>query len=440
MAKETIHKNRIIDTDNTCILFIDMNSFFASCEQQVNYYLRGRPVAVCVYTGKFGAIISPSIEAKNKGVKTGMRLNDAVQICPDLIPIETHPSRYREFHQKIMGVLKKYSEHVIPKSIDEAIVDLTGYHLVYKNKEILAKKIKQDITQHVGDWLQCSIGIAPNVFLAKLATEIQKPNGLVVITKENIDTILSHLKLTDLPGIAKGMELQLNQIGIFTPLQLKNISGIDLKRKLKSVVGYYWYCRLNFLEVDLTMKNYKSMQAMRQISQKQRQSVQGLIDLFHALCFTLERRMFKQDVLCKKIYFQTRYENNTYWKQKILLNQPTRNASKIIEHISFKIEQFEKTHVEQGIFNKFITSISVAVSDFVQTDVLQIDLFENNVKDFHLQKTVYELKDKYGSDKIVKAIELTEEKILKDVIGFGSVKDMYIANNEGYMDVGFDVM
>src|SRR4051812_25170707 len=101
-----------------------MDSFFARCEQQVNYWLRKRPVGVCVYTGKFGCVISPSTEAKSRGVKTGMRLNEAVKICPELVPLETNPARYREFHIKIIQVLKKYSQDIVPKSIDEAIVNL----------------------------------------------------------------------------------------------------------------------------------------------------------------------------------------------------------------------------------------------------------------------------------------------------------------------------
>src|SRR5436190_2661415 len=101
-----MNKNDLRPNPNKVVLFIDMNSFFASCEQQVNYWLRGRPVGICVYTGKFGCIISPSIEAKQKGVKTGMRLNDAMQLCPYLVPLETNPARYRDFHVKIMNVLK----------------------------------------------------------------------------------------------------------------------------------------------------------------------------------------------------------------------------------------------------------------------------------------------------------------------------------------------
>ena len=132
-------------THDHLVLFIDMNSFFASCEQQVNYHLRGRPVAVCVYTGKYGAIIALSIEAKKRGLKSFMRLDEAVKECPELVPLETNPQRYREFHIKIMKVLKKYSEEVIPKSIDEAYMDISSYKLLYKNPLDLAKKIKEDI-------------------------------------------------------------------------------------------------------------------------------------------------------------------------------------------------------------------------------------------------------------------------------------------------------
>jgi DNA polymerase IV len=180
--------NRYNADTNSLVFFVDMNSYFATCEQQVNYYLRGRPVGVCVYTGKFGCIIAPSVEAKKMGVKTGMRLNDAMKICPELVPLETHPARYREFHVKIINVLKKYCNEVIPRSIDEAVMDLTSYRKIYPNPIELAKKIKADIKNEVGDWMRCSIGIAPNAFLAKLATDLQKPDGLVTIMPGIIET------------------------------------------------------------------------------------------------------------------------------------------------------------------------------------------------------------------------------------------------------------
>ena len=90
--------NHLQKTPDTLVMFIDMNSFFASCEQQVNYFLRHRPIGVCVYTGKYGCVIAPSIEAKKRGVKLGMRLNEVMKICPDFVPVEMHSQRYRNFH------------------------------------------------------------------------------------------------------------------------------------------------------------------------------------------------------------------------------------------------------------------------------------------------------------------------------------------------------
>src|ERR1700749_1491863 len=109
------------------VLFIDMNSYFARCEQQANYWLRNRPVGVCVYTGKYGCVISLSTEAKARGLKAGMRLNDAMAVCPDLVPVESNPTRYREFHKKIINILCRYSKDVVAKTIDEAIVTLSNY-------------------------------------------------------------------------------------------------------------------------------------------------------------------------------------------------------------------------------------------------------------------------------------------------------------------------
>ena len=150
------------------VLFVDMNSYFARCEQQANYWLRNRPVGVCVYTGKYGCVISLSTEAKARGLRAGMRLNDAMAICPDLVPVESNPTRYREYHTKIINVLQKYCKDVVAKSIDEAIINLSNYE--HHDPLTIAKNIKQDILDNVGDWLTCSVGIAPNAFLAKLAS------------------------------------------------------------------------------------------------------------------------------------------------------------------------------------------------------------------------------------------------------------------------------
>ncbi|MBS1488321.1 MAG: DNA polymerase IV [Bacteroidetes bacterium] len=411
------------------ILFVDMNSFFASCEQQVNYWLRGRPVGVCAYTGKYGCIIAPSIEAKKRGVKTGMRLNDAIQICPDIVPLETHPNRYREYHIKIMNVLRQYSEDVIPKSIDEAIVDLTSYQLIYKNLkdlEKLAHQIKKDIREKVGDWLKCSIGIAPNAFLAKLGSDIQKPDGLTVIMPENIDAILSKLTLTDLPGIGRGMAERLTNAGIFTPLQLRHTKPDFIRAACKSIVGFYWYQRLNFqeVEVDVNSDGYKSMQAMRQISAEKRKSAENLNQLLISLCMTLEKRMVRNGVFCRDLGFYASYEERT-WKDHVPLPKPVQDGMELVNIIKARMKKYEEKNHSGPIINTEMKAMCVYVSSFVSDDALQYHLFENNVTKDKLRKIIYDVKNKYGLDKIMKAAELSGSPVMHDAIGFGSVKDLH---------------
>ncbi len=417
------------------ILFIDMNSFFASCEQQDNYYLRGRPIAVCVYTGRFGCVIAPSIEAKRFGVKTGMRLNEAIQLCPQLVPVETHPDRYRNYPVKIMHVLKSYCEDVFPKSIDEAIVDLTNYELIHKDMVVVANNIKRDIREKVGDWLKCSIGIAPNSFLAKLASDVQKPDGLTLINPENIDSIFAKLKLTDLAGISYASEERLKRGGIYSPLQMRHASPENLRAIFKSVVGFYWHCRLNFIEADLQNHNdYKSMQAQRHLSKEQRASYESINELIIALCLTLERRMAKRNIFANTLGCSVIYANGDKWGDYLNLSLPMQDGAEIYKAIMERIEFFEKSNAGERVIHHGITSISLYVSRFIDNTMVQYNLFEDNSKKDHLRKIVYDMKEKYGKHKLMRAIELREGEIMQDVIGFGSVKDLYNEDKTDFID------
>lgn len=410
------------------VLFIDMNSFFASCEQQTNYWLRGRPVAVCVYTGKYGCVIAPSIEAKKYGIRLGVRLNDAMKLCPDLVPLETNPDKYRTFHARIMKILKRYSDNVIPRSIDEAVVDLSSYKNIYPDVVAVAKQIKKDIREEVGDYLKCSIGIAPNAFLAKLASDIQKPDGLTLITPENIDEVLRKLELTDLPGIAKGMKERLNKAGIYTPYDLRHSTPDKLKAACKSIVGLHWYHRLHFQEVDLrTTEEYKNMSAMRMVSREQRKDVENLHDIMMMLCMTLEKRMMKKQLFCKHVQFLIRYEDREQqYNDSFHTEQPIQDGMELYHILSDRIKVYEqKNNLRESIINSNTTSIGIVVQDFIDEDVLQLNIFDNShLKKNKLRKTVYDIKGKYGGHKIKRASELHDEDTVDDVIGFGSVKDI----------------
>lgn len=419
-------KHKLMPRTQSRVLFVDMNSFFASCEQQDNYWLRGRPVAVCVYTGKFGCVIAPSIEAKQAGVKTGMRLNEAVLLCKDLIPVETRPDRYRNYHVKIMQVLKTYCEEVYPKSIDEAIVDLSNYELIHKDMIKVAKDIKRDIQLKVGDWLKCSIGIAPNSFLAKLASDLQKPDGLTIINHNNLDSVLSRLKLTSLSGISQNTKDRLEKGGITTPLQMRHASPENLKAIFKSILGFYWHCRLNFIEVDLQNHNdYKSMQAMRHLSKEQRLNSHSINEIIVALCLALERRMMKRNIFANTLGFGLRYANSDRWDDYLKLSMPIQDGAEIYNALMERVEDFEKKYPGEPIIHPGIISVNIYVSHFIDKTMVQYNLFEDNSKKDHLRKVVYDLKNKFGKQKLLRAVELREGEIMQDVIGFGSVKDFY---------------
>ncbi len=411
-------------------IYVDMNSFFASCEQQESKALRGKPVGVITHPSAYACVIAPSIEAKRYGIKTGMRLPECKSLCPALIPVVARPFIYRRYHIKIMNVLKKYCSETVAKSIDEAVMDMKTYHYIYTDLKLLAQKIKADIATECGDFVRCSIGIAPNTFLAKLATELQKPDGLVEITPENIDGYLKTLQLTDLPGIARANAKRLNTIGIQTPLQLKYSSEALLRKAFGGIVGNYWYRRLHFMEVDGHKSAYKAMSAARMVSGRQRMNPQSLESLFISLCTRLEQRMVKQECFCKELHCYIRYTNIPAWETRVRLNDPTQDAMEIRNYLLHQINRFEEEH-HCTLFNDKVQHIGITVSDFLQGARLQYDLFDNKINKDIVRAVMYSLKDRYRRDIVRRASEVISPYEMRDAIGFGSVKDFESRDDGG---------
>lgn len=408
--------------NDSLIMYVDMNSFFASCEQQLDGKLRNRPIGVCAGDKSFSVIIAPSVEAKRYGVKTGMRLNEAKMICPQIIGVPAHPVKYREAHIRIINVLRNYSDDVLPKSIDEAAVNLTSYRLVYKDIPGLARQIKGDLLESVGECVTCSIGVAPNTFLAKLATDIEKPNGFVQITPENVDGYLANMVLTDLPGIGRRNERRLELIGIKNPLQMRYTSPGILKKAFGGIAGYYWHSRLNFGEVDYYTNDYKAMSAARTIAPQLR-TPEKLDAMLVSICTKLEQRLVKARQFCRRATFFVRYKNLTSWETAVRFTNPLQDALELYRFLRQKIEAFEG---ERGyaILNPDVKQMGIAISEFLKEDMLQYSLFDNRMKQDKVRRVMYDIKDKWGKYAVRKATETVEKSHMHDAIGFGSVKDL----------------
>ena len=213
------------------ILHIDMNAYFASVEQRSNPRLRGKPIAVCGDPNSRTAVAAASYEAK-----AGMPLPEAKRLCPDLLFIQGTPEKYYSTTLRFVDILKSYTPLVELFSVDEAFLDLSGTMQINGTPHEIAVSLKKRIRKEIG--ITCSIGIAPNKLLAKLASDMEKPDGLVVIQSEEVPSLLEHLPITDLCGIGEKMKVHLNGLGIRTCGQLGRFPEERLAKHF-GVIGRY---------------------------------------------------------------------------------------------------------------------------------------------------------------------------------------------------------
>jgi DNA polymerase IV len=215
------------------ILHLDMNAFFAAVEQQNDPALRGKPVGVIGSSGRT-VVTTCSYEARRFGVKTGMNVWQAKSCCPELLLVIGDNRKYTDTSKRIIAMLRDYTPLVEVFSIDEAFLDVTGSLALFGTPERIAYLLKARIRQQFG--LTCSIGIAPNKLLAKLASDMQKPDGLTLIPPERVESLLESLPIGELCGIGPRLTRQLNRLGIHSCGQLGRYPLYLLKKRY-GIVG-----------------------------------------------------------------------------------------------------------------------------------------------------------------------------------------------------------
>lgn len=195
------------------ILHIDMNAFFASVEQRADQSLLGRPVAV-VGSKHRGVVLSPSYEARAYGVKTGMTYGEAKRACPPITMVPADPGKYSAACERLLEIWQEFTPLVELFSIDEAFLDVTGCDALFGDPVRIAVLLKERIWEEMR--LTCSIGIAPNKLLAKLGSDMRKPDGLVLIAPEDVPAVLEDLPVQQLCGIGPSLTSSLSAMGIHT--------------------------------------------------------------------------------------------------------------------------------------------------------------------------------------------------------------------------------
>ena len=220
-------------SDQRTIMHLDMNAFFASVEQQANSELRGKPIAV-IGSGGRTVITTASYEARAFGVKTGMATWEARRCCPQIILVVGDNRKYTYTSRRIMEMMNDYTPQVEVFSIDEAFLDIGGSLSIFGTPERIAYLLKARILHSFG--LKCSIGIAPNKLLAKLASDMQKPDGLTIIRPEDVNRTMERLPVGELCGIGRKMQRHLALMSIYTCGELGRCDPERLTKKF-GVVG-----------------------------------------------------------------------------------------------------------------------------------------------------------------------------------------------------------
>jgi len=201
-------------------LFLDLNSYFASVEQELRPELRGKPVAVVPLVADTTCCIAASYEAKAYGVKTGVQVGEAKRLCSGLVLVEARHEAYVDYHHRIIQAVERCIPVSAVMSIDEMACSLMGREQPLVAALDLAGRVKASIREHAGATLRCSVGLGPNRYLAKIASDMEKPDGLVALTPDILEAALSGLALRDLPGVGARMERRLAAAGIETMPQL----------------------------------------------------------------------------------------------------------------------------------------------------------------------------------------------------------------------------
>jgi len=232
-------------------LFLDLNSYFASVEQQVQPELRDQPTAVVPLLTDRTVCIAASYEAKKFGITTGTNVADAKKTCPGLKLVPARHQLYVEYHHRIIAAIERCIPVTRKDSIDEVACRLIGRERKLETALQLAQKIKNIIRERVGSYLRCYIGMAPNRFLAKVASDMQKRDGLTAITMSQLPDCLYKLEPQDLPGIGWRMNARLQQKGIYSMQQLCSQSAAQMRALWSGVVGERFWHWLRGADFDL---------------------------------------------------------------------------------------------------------------------------------------------------------------------------------------------
>lgn len=402
------------------VLHIDFDSFFASVEQQYRQQLRNKPIGVTAANSRT-CIIASSREAKRLGIKTGSKSWEAYKICPELVLVAADFNKYFQVSKKFLNICKDYSPFVELFSIDEVFMDITLTKPLFNGTHNMINLMKFRIKEEVGEYITASFGISHNKLLAKLASGINKPNGLTEIKPEDVIRVYSNSKLTDICGIGERIKKRLNEIGIENLIQLRNVSLELLVREFGNVEGHF------LKSVGLGIDNNEV------VSYTEPREVKSVGRSYCLPKNEYDKRVVLQNLyeLCEEIGIKLRRLGKKGKTIGVGLNGSAyikmRKTFKDYVDTGEQIYNLAIPYLEKDFKNQeYVRQIHVWVSNLEDKNNLTISLFDFNEKKEKVTQAIDSVNKKFGDHTVRNGFLLYSDKLT--TVPNGYLADRYERN------------
>jgi len=382
------------------IMHIDMNSFYASCEQAANPELRNVPLIVGGDPEKRkGIVLAASYDAKRYGVKTTMTLNEAARLCPDAVFIRANHELYEEMSEQVMQIFAEYAPVMEQLSIDEAFLDMTGTEQLYGDLKKLARKIQNRIMDEL--MLPCSVGISSNKLLAKMASDFKKPMGITTIYPDDIKEMIWPLKVSELFGVGKKTAMKLNQLGIRTIGELAKTDIGVLSGLLGEGTAMMLHNYANGIDPSPVVSSRDEIKSIGH-EMTYPEDLTRIEDILRELLVLVDKtayRLRQKGQKGKTISIKIKFNDFTLITRAHTISEVTDSADCIY--------QVAKELVTSCKIAKPIRLLGVTVSNFEDDSIKQLSLFSQDNDRKKLDSMLDEIRGKYGFDAIKRAASLT---------------------------------
>jgi len=406
-----------LNTADPATLVVDLNCAFASIEQQHDPDLRGRPLAIAAYATNAATIVSSSREARDLGIKTGMRVFEAKAIFPAVIVREPNPPLYRAASDQMIEIIERHSPDVLRMSIDEASVNLAGTPDLKKlGPEGVAREIKRAIRDEIGECVTSSVGVSTSIWMAKQASNLDKRDGLQRIDHTNLLSVYRRLELTDLSGIAEATAQRLRNAGIETPEQFLRASSPQLRLMgMHEAVAHGWGKRLRGFEVGTFTSAQRKSYSHSHVLARATASQSELEELLMRLCDMVGRRLRASSRRGKVVSVGIVYRPEAgHFSKQTTLETPVSTGDEIYQ-AALKLMSARDPRRLAG-------TLGVGVSGLLDGEWGQLGLFGQPARprSERLEAAMDKIRDRYGEDAVQRSRLLGRAQVVRDRIAFGN--------------------